>query len=333
MTQGCEPMTNEIDRARPAEPRGRGFAADVLDGLSRPEKRLSCLYFYDAVGCDLFDEITRLPDYYPTRVETDILASHGEEMLDGASEEAALFEFGSGSSRKTEILLERAPLLSLYAPIDVCASALDNARARLAARFPHLRVSPIAADFSRPVALPRDLAEDLAGRRRIGFFPGSTIGNFAPEEARGLLLAMRLLLGPGGRLIVGVDLKKEPSRLIAAYNDARGVTAAFNLNLLARINRELGGGFDLSGFGHQAIYDERAGRVEMRLVSRRRQTATIAGRDFAFSRGEAIHTEDCYKYAVDEFRAAASGAGWLPGRVWTDAEALFSVHELTAPLQ
>lgn len=320
-------MTNDIDRATPSEPKGRGFAADVLDGLSRAEKRLSCVYFYDAVGSELFDEITRLPDYYPTRIETDILAAHGEEMLDGAGEDAALVEFGSGSSRKTEILLERAPRLALYAPIDVCASALEKARSRLSARFPHLRVRPIVADFSRPAPLPADLAD----RRRIGFFPGSTIGNFTPDEARALLLAMRVLLGPGGRLIVGVDLKKDPSRLIAAYNDAHGVTAAFNLNLLARINRELGGGFDLSGFGHQAIYDERAGRIEMRLVSRRRQTAKIGGRDFAFSRGEAIHTEDCYKYGVDEFRATASDAGWAPGRVWTDGEALFSVHELQAP--
>ncbi|PWB94263.1 L-histidine N(alpha)-methyltransferase [Methylosinus sporium] len=320
-------MTNDIDRATPSEPKGRGFAADVLDGLSRAEKRLSCVYFYDAVGSELFDEITHLPDYYPTRVETDILAAHGEEMLDGAGEDMALVEFGSGSSRKTEILLERAPRLALYAPIDVCASALEKARARLSARFPHLRVRPIVADFSRPAPLPADIAD----RRRIGFFPGSTIGNFTPDEARALLLAMRVLLGPGGRLIVGVDLKKDPSRLIAAYNDAHGVTAAFNLNLLARINRELGGGFDLSGFGHQAIYDERAGRIEMRLVSRRRQTAKIGGRDFAFSRGEAIHTEDCYKYGVDEFRTTASDAGWAPGRVWTDAEALFSVHELRAP--
>ncbi|BBU63403.1 dimethylhistidine N-methyltransferase [Methylosinus sp. C49] len=320
-------MTNDIDRAEPAAPKGRGFAADVLDGLSRAEKRLSCLYFYDATGSELFDEITRLPDYYPTRVETDILAAHGEEMLDGAGEDAALVEFGSGSSRKTEILLERAPRLALYAPIDVCASALEKARARLSARFPHLRVCPIVADFSRPAPLPADLAD----RRRIGFFPGSTIGNFAPDEARALLMAMRVLLGPGGRLIVGVDLKKDPSRLIAAYNDAHGVTAAFNLNLLARINRELGGGFDLSGFCHQAIYDARAGRIEMRLVSRRRQTAKIGGHDFAFSRGEAIHTEDCYKYGVDEFRVTASDAGWAPGRVWMDAEALFSVHELRAP--
>ncbi|WP_036292248.1 L-histidine N(alpha)-methyltransferase [Methylosinus sp. PW1] len=320
-------MTNDLDRAEPTAPRSRGFAADVLDGLSRAEKRLSCLYFYDATGSELFDEITRLPDYYPTRVETDILAAHGEEMLDGAGEDTALVEFGSGSSRKTEILLERAPRLALYAPIDVCASALEKARARLSARFPHLRVRPIVADFSRPAPLPAALAD----RRRIGFFPGSTIGNFTPDEARALLLAMRVLLGPGGRLIVGVDLKKDPSRLIAAYNDAHGVTAAFNLNLLARINRELGGGFDLSGFCHQAIYDARAGRIEMRLVSRRRQTAKIGGRDFAFSRGETIHTEDCYKYGVDEFRVTASDAGWTPGRVWTDAEALFSVHELRAP--
>jgi dimethylhistidine N-methyltransferase len=304
-----------------------GFAADVLDGLSQPQKRLSCRYLYDAAGSSLFDEITRLPDYYPTRAETAILEAHAGEILDGAGEETALVEFGSGSCRKTEILLERASGLCAYAPIDICAAALEEARARLARSFPHLRIAPIVGDFSAPIALP----PDLAGRKIIGFFPGSTIGNFTPAEASLLLAAMRLALGPGARLVIGVDLKKDPARLIAAYNDPRGVTAAFNLNLLARINRELRGEFDLDGFGHQAIYDEAESRVEMRLVSRRRQEARVAGRAFGFGRGEAIHTESSYKYAVEEFRRTARAAGWSPQRVWTDAEYLFSVHELLSP--
>ncbi|ATQ70136.1 MULTISPECIES: L-histidine N(alpha)-methyltransferase [Methylosinus] len=301
-----------------------GFAADVLDGLSRPSKRLSCRYFYDAEGSSLFDEITRLPDYYPTRAETAILEAHAAEILDGAGEETTLVEFGSGSCRKTEILLERGDGLAAYAPIDICAAALEEARARLARRFPDLRVLPIVADFSASFALPREIARG----RVVGFFPGSTIGNFTPAEASLLLAAIRRALGPGGRLVIGVDLKKDPARLLAAYNDPRGVTAAFNLNLLARINRELGGGFDLDGFGHQAIYDAAEGRIEMRLVSRRWQQAEAAGRAFGFRRGEAIHTENSYKYAVDEFRATARAAGWSPRRVWTDEAALFSVHEL-----
>jgi dimethylhistidine N-methyltransferase len=307
--------------------RSDGFAADVLDGLSQPRKRLSCRYLYDAVGSSLFDEITRLPDYYPTRAETEILEAHAGEMVDGAGEGAALVEFGSGSSRKTEILLERARALRAYAPVDICAAALEEARARLARRFPHLRIAPIVADFSAPIALP----PDLAAGEIIGFFPGSTIGNFTPEEATRLLAAMRLALGPGARLVIGVDLKKDPVRLLAAYNDPRGVTAAFNLNVLARINRELRGEFDLDGFGHQAIYDEAQGRVEMRLVSRRRQEARAAGRAFAFCRGEAIHTESSYKYDIRGFRATARAAGWSPQRVWTDGEDLFSVHELLSP--
>jgi dimethylhistidine N-methyltransferase len=302
------------------------FAADVLGGLSQPRKRLSCRFLYDARGSELFDEITGMPDYYPTRAEIEILAAHAEEMLDGADEETALIEFGSGSSRKTEILLERARL-RVYAPIDICAPALEAARARLERRFPHLRVCTIVADFTGELALPAE----IAGRRRIGFFPGSTIGNFSPPEALRLLVAMRRSLGPGGRLVIGVDLEKEPLRLLAAYNDPHGVTAAFNLNLLARINRELDGAFDIDGFCHQAIYNERERRIEMRLVSRKRQTARVAGRDFAFARGETIHTENSYKFAVDDFRETARAAGWTPARMWTDAERLFSVHELTAP--
>jgi dimethylhistidine N-methyltransferase len=312
--------------ARAALPWPEDFAADVIDGLSQPKKRLPCRYFYDAVGSSLFDEITRLPDYYPTRAETAILAAHAAEILDGAGKGATLVEFGSGSCRKTEILLERGDGLAAYAPIDICAAALEEARARLSRRFPDLRVSPIVADFAAPFALPREIARG----RVVGFFPGSTIGNFTPAEARLLLAAIRRALGAESRLVIGVDLKKDPARLLAAYNDPRGVTAAFNINLLARINRELDGGFDLDGFCHQAIYDEAEGRIEMRLVSRRPQEAEAAGRAFGFRRGEAIHTESSYKYAVDEFRETARAAGWSPRRVWTDAAELFSVHELLA---
>jgi dimethylhistidine N-methyltransferase len=301
-----------------------GFAADVIEGLSKPRKSLSCRYLYDAAGSLLFDEITRLPDYYPTRAETAILEAHAADILDGAGEESALVEFGSGSCRKAEALLERAPRLGAYAPIDICASALEQARARLSRRFPDLAIRPIVGDFAEPIVLPRE----IAGRRVIGFFPGSTIGNFTPVEASRLLAAMRRALGPDSRLVIGVDLKKDPSRVLAAYNDPRGVTAAFNLNLLARINRELDGGFDLDAFGHQAIYDAEEGRVDMRLVSLKRQAASVVGREFGFRRGEAIHTESSYKYGVDQFRETARAAGWTPRRLWTDGDGLFSMHEL-----
>lgn len=320
-------MTSEVARAPRRVEADDEFALDVIAGLSKPRKSLSCRFFYDARGSELFEEITRLPEYYPTRVETAILAANAERMIADAGGDAALVEFGSGSSRKTEILLDQAPKLGAYAPIDVSGHSVEHARRRLAQRFPALDVRPIVGDFVRPVSLPGE----IASRRKIGFFPGSTIGNFTPLEALRLLRSMRLALAPAGRLIVGVDLKKDASRLLAAYNDASGVTAAFNLNLLARINRELGGGFDLDAFGHEAIYDEREGRIEMRLVSRKDQVASIAGRDFGFCLGETIHTENSYKYTIDQFREAARSAGWTPNRVWTDDEELFSVHELVAP--
>ncbi|PWB81148.1 MAG: L-histidine N(alpha)-methyltransferase [Methylocystaceae bacterium] len=320
-------MAGETARApRPAES-AVDFARDVVDGLSKPRKSLSCRFFYDARGSRLFEIITRLPDYYPTRAEAAILAANAARMIEDAREDAALVEFGSGSSRKTEILLEQAPALGAYAPIDVSDHALEDASRRLAKLFPRLAVRPIVADFCRPIRLPAE----ISGRRRIGFFPGSTIGNFTPAEAVGLLRSMRGALSPGGRLIVGVDLKKDVDRLLRAYNDATGVTAAFNLNLLGRINRELDGGLDLGAFDHEAVYDEREGRIEMRLVSRKDQAASIVGREFHFRRGEAIHTENSYKYTIEQFRRTARSAGWTPRRVWTDDERLFSVHELVAP--
>lgn len=320
-------MASKIAQASPWRESADDFALDVVSGLSKARKSLSCRFFYDARGSELFEEITRLPEYYPTRIEAAILEANAAQMIADAGADTVLVEFGSGSSRKTEILLDHAPNLGAYAPIDVSSHALDDAKSRLAQRFPALDVRPIVGDFVRPITLPAE----IAGRRKIGFFPGSTIGNFTPLEALRLLRSMRLALTPAGRLIVGVDLQKDATRLLAAYNDVKGVTASFNLNLLGRINRELDGAFDLDGFGHQAIYDAHEGRIEMRLVSRKNQTAGAAGRDFRFRRGEAIHTESSYKYTIDQFHQAARSAGWTPKRVWTDGEGLFSVHELVAP--
>jgi dimethylhistidine N-methyltransferase len=302
----------------------REFAASVIEGLSQPRKTLPCRFFYDPRGSELFEEITRLPEYYPTRTEIAILDAHAAEIASRVEDGAVLVEFGSGSSRKTEILLGCLPNLRAYVPIDVSESALADAKRRLINRFPALTVRPIAGDFSKPLALPPDLAKV----RKLGFFPGSTIGNFSPVAAGNLLGAMRRLLAPDGQLIVGVDLKKDARQLICAYNDAAGVTAAFNLNLLERINRELEGSFDLDGFRHEAIYDPREGRVEMHLVSLRDQAVRVRGLWFRFSAGETIHTENSYKYSLPQFQELAISAGWLPGRVWTDQENLFSVHVL-----
>jgi dimethylhistidine N-methyltransferase len=317
-------------RARPIErdaPEDEdAFARAVIEGLSQPEKSLPCRYLYDARGSELFEEITRLPEYYPTRTEAAILEAHGREMADALPRGAALVEFGSGSSLKTEILLRHLSGLGCYVSIDVSESALEEAARRLARRFPTLDVRPIVGDFTSPIVLPAD----VAARPKTGFFPGSTIGNFAPADAQRVLGVFRTMLAPGGRLIVGADLKKDPRTLVLAYNDAAGVTAAFNLNLLARINRELAGTFDLSGFRHEAVYNPREGRIEMHLLAVRAQEASVRGRRFRFREGETIHTENSYKYSLDQFRDFARSAGWEPQRVWTDERALFSVHELVS---
>jgi dimethylhistidine N-methyltransferase len=301
------------------------FAASVIGGLSRARKSLPCRFFYDARGSELFEEITRLPEYYPTRTEIAILDANASEIMGGLPNGAVLVEFGSGASRKTEILLARGVRrLRAYVPIDVSDSALEEAKHRLSQQFPELNVCPIVADFARPVALPAHVAT----ASKLGFFPGSTIGNFPPVAARRLLRVMQGILTPGRRLIVGVDLKKDARQLLHAYNDKAGITAAFNLNLLARINRELEGTFDLSGFRHEAIYNPGEGRIEMHLVSIKEQWVRIRGRWFRFGAGETIHTENSYKYSIGQFQDLARGAGWLPGRAWTDNENLFCVHEL-----
>ncbi|WP_395664577.1 L-histidine N(alpha)-methyltransferase [Methylocella sp.] len=301
-------------------------ASEALAGLSAPRKWLPSRLFYDARGSALFEEITRLPEYYLTRVETRILEDAAPEIAQATPPGALLVEYGSGSSRKTEILIEALPKLLAYAPIDVSPDALADAAARLKARFPALRVAPAAGDFHAALRLPAD----LENAPRLGFFPGSTIGNFAPDDAKTLLAHMRRGLGAGGRLILGVDLMKDAKILIPAYDDAQGVTAAFNLNILARLNRDFGADFDLGGFRHEARLNARESRMEMHLVSLRPQRARLLGHVFDFAAGETIHTENSYKYAAADFAALARAAGWTPLRQWSDPQALFSVHELVA---
>ncbi|HXY57694.1 MAG TPA: L-histidine N(alpha)-methyltransferase [Methylocystis sp.] len=303
---------------------GDELRASVIEGLSRRRKALPSRFFYDARGSALFEKITELPEYYLTRAETAILKAKAEEMIGQRFDGAVLVELGSGSSRKTEILLRRRPAPRAYVPIDISQSALVDAASRLKARFPQLDVRPVVGDFLHGAALP----PDIAWRKKIGFFPGSTIGNFTPAESIALLRNMRLMLAPGGILLIGADLRKDLRILLPAYNDAAGVTAAFNLNLLARVNREAGGDFNLDAFRHEAIYNAVEGRIEMRLVSLRDQIVSAAERRFRFLRAETIHTENSYKYEIEQFRDIARLAGWSPGRVWTDLANLFSVHEL-----
>jgi dimethylhistidine N-methyltransferase len=301
------------------------FSSSVVAGLTATHKRIPCRFFYDERGSALFEEITRLPEYYLTKAEASILEAHGEEMIgDGLG--AALVEFGSGSSRKTEILIQNSPSLVSYVPIDVSQSALSNAEDRLRRKFPRLEIVPLLADFTDPINFPRGLAKS----RKIGFFPGSTIGNFAPFDAAELLRSLRRSLSSGGQMLIGVDLKKDVRTLLRAYNDEKGVTAEFNMNLLDRINRELGADFDLHGFRHEAIYNSSESRIEMRLISMRNQSAYLLNRLIHFRAGESIHTENSYKYSIDEFKRLARSAGWTPRRVWTDANQLFSVHELVS---
>jgi dimethylhistidine N-methyltransferase len=302
------------------------FATEVLQGLSRPSKTLPSRFLFDVRGSELFEKITRLPEYYPTRSETAILKARAVQLAAGVPDGGVLIEFGSGSSQTTEILLERLPRLGAYVPVDLSECALAGARQRLAARFPALDIRPIVADFSYPFGLAADLAE----RRKTGVFFGSTIGNLMPVEASRLLRVLRAMLSPGGRLIVGVDLNKDADALMRAYDDTAGLTAAFNLNLLVRINRELGANFDLRAFRHRAIYNAREGCIEMHLVSLKEQSIRIRGRRIHFRAGESIHTESSYKYSISQFQDLARSANWLPTRIWTDSRKLFSVHELTS---
>jgi len=300
------------------------FADAVLAGLAHRPRSIPCRFFYDARGAALFEEITALEEYYPTRVESALLAAHGAEIAAALGDARLLVEFGSGSSRKTSLLLAALASVETYIPIDVSGESLAEAAEWLSPRHPGLTIRPLIADFTETRALP------LAARakRKLGFFSGSTIGNLTRDEASDFLANAARLLGPGSAFLVGVDLKKDPAILIPAYNDSQGVTAAFNLNLLDRINRELGGDIDLANFAHDAIYDEAKGRIEMHLVSLERQTIRLRGRPFAFEKGETIHTENSHKYSVPEFKALAESAGWTHAEAWTDPDQLFSLHLL-----
>jgi len=313
-----------MDGAVPHPVLADGFLADVVEGLSRPRKTLPSKYFYDARGSALFDAICDLEEYYPTRTETALLARRAAGIAAFAGPDAALVELGSGSSVKVRLLLDALDRPALYVPVDISREHLLAAAARLAGDYPALTVVPVAADYVQGFALPCSLVPE----RTLAFFPGSTIGNFTPDEAAAFLARLGGRLGRGSRLIIGVDLKKRRDILEAAYDDAQGVTAAFNLNLLARINRELGGTFELDGFRHRAFYDEALGRIEMHLESVRPQTATAGGHRFRFERGETIHTEISCKYTVSEFQNLAAGAGWRALEAWTDDAQLFSIHAL-----
>jgi len=305
---------------------GRAFSDDVLAGLMAEPKRLPPKYFYDEVGSDLFQRITLLPEYYPTRIETGILEAHAGEIAKLIPADAAVVEFGAGSSAKTRILLRAAPHVSAYVPVDISGTFLAAETMRLRQDLPDLQVLPVEADFTRPFVLPAAIGD----RPRIGFFPGSTIGNFEPHEANTLMRHAAAMLGPGALFVVGVDLIKDPEILTSAYNDDAGVTASFNLNLLTRINRELGGEFNLAGFRHRACYNHTQRRIEMHLVSLARQKVRACGKSFDFRRGETIHTENSYKYTVESFLSHARGAGWNNAATFVDAQNYFSVHALRA---
>jgi dimethylhistidine N-methyltransferase len=298
------------------------FLADVIAGLEASPKRLSCKYFYDERGSRLFDQICSLDEYYLTRTEDAIIRRHAQEMADQIGPGVMLVEYGSGSSTKTRALLERLANPVAYVPVDISREHLRRTAALLSRAYPHIEMLPVCADFTKPFRLPTS--------RRVSthsavFFPGSTIGNFQPEEARKMLRLLAAMCGTGGGLLIGIDLQKDPRIIEAAYNDTRGVTAQFNLNVLRRINRELEGNFDLRQFAHRAVYNRSLGRVELSLVSRRAQCVTIGHDAFEFAAGEAIITEYSHKYTIEGFASMAAEAGLTLRRTWTDAETRFAV--------
>lgn len=307
-------------------PERSGFLEDVVNGLSATPKAIPAKYFYDEEGSHLFERICALEEYYPTRIEIGILRERAGEIAEHFGDGAVLIEPGAGATVKVRYLLDTVRRLAAYVPIDISGDHLIAASKELARDYPDLPVIPIVADFAGIL----DLEPHMPPGRRIGFFPGSTIGNFTPEQARAFLGRLRKLLGEKAGLVIGVDLQKDPAILEAAYDDSEGVTAAFNLNLLKRINHELGGDFVPERFRHKAIYNAEKCRVEMHLVSRDRQCVSVAGHRFNFVPGESIHTENSYKYTLNGFRTLAEVAGWRSVQLWTDSAALFSVHYLVA---
>jgi L-histidine Nalpha-methyltransferase len=304
-------------------PGEESFRDAVLHGLARPKKAIPCKFLYDERGSALFEQICRLPEYYPTRTEIAILEESAEEIAAQMGPYSRIVEFGSGASLKARILLEALDRPAAYVAVDISREHLREAAGALAQDFPDVAIVAVCADYTRPFTVPS--LPGPAGKR-VGFFPGSTIGNFEPGAAARFLANCADILGPGGEMMIGVDLKKDPSIIDAAYNDRAGITAAFNLNLFERINRELDGDLDLDLFEHLAFYSESNGRVEIYIRSLADQQAIVAGRRFRFAAGELVHTEYSYKYSVEEFRALAARAGFRPVDTWVDPGELFSVH-------
>ena len=302
------------------------FRQEVCAGLNRRPKQISPKFFYDKRGSELFEQICELEEYYPTRIETEILAQRAPDIVVRLGARCRLIEYGSGNSRKVRILLDAMQGRLSYVAIDISRQHLLDSSYELAGAYPELEVIAVCADYTKPFPLPKPQRYPVDGNSV--FFPGSTIGNFSPDQAVEFLRHTAALVGTGGSLLIGVDLKKDPARLDAAYNDAQGVTAAFNLNLLSRMNRELGADFDISAFRHQAFYDAGHGRVEMHLVSLKDQTVGLNDASIRFREGETIHTENSYKFSVDEFHGLAANAGFEPLDVWTDPDRLFSSHYL-----
>jgi len=302
------------------------FRRAVLAGLSRSPRAIPPKFLYDAKGSALFDAICELPEYYLTRTEIEILKRHAADIASRAGPGSALIEFGSGSSVKSRLLLDALQDLALYSPIDISRQHLDQTAAGLRRDYPSLKVEPVCADYMALDTLPQ-----INGHaRRLGFFPGSTIGNLEPDEATAFLRRAHRLLGSDGALVLGADLRKDPQRLHDAYNDSAGVTAAFTLNLLRRMNRELQATFDLDGFVHEAFYNSFEGRIEIYFRSLRPQSATVAGRTFSFAEGERVHTEYSYKFDVAGIEALARSAGMHVAETWTDPSRLFAVSYLVA---
>lgn len=305
------------------DPAEDDFRSAVLSGLTQPQKVLSSKFFYDRRGSELFDEITELEAYYPTRTEIGLLERFGADIAVAVGPQPTVVEYGAGSVQKIRLLLD-AVHAPLFVPIDISRDHLIRSAKDLAMDYPHTQVVAICADFTQDVVLP----DDLPARNRLGFFPGSTLGNCTRDDAQRFLAQTRETLGPGSAFLIGIDLRKDPTVLQTAYNDPAGVTAAFNLNLLRRINRELDATFDLTAFRHDAPWVEDQGRIEMRLYSTIAQTVRVAGTDIHFDEGEYIHTENSHKYDVAEFQNLARQAGYEPANTWVDDDDLFSLHYL-----
>lgn len=304
------------------------FERDVLSGLRARHKSIPCQWFYDTRGSELFEAITRLPEYYLTRAEIALLEGHAGEITERIGTDAAVVEFGSGSSRKTPLLLAALTSPRLYVPVDIAAEFLEDSVRALRARMPWLQCRPLAADLNGEQAW-RDIARALPpGGPRLGLFLGSSIGNFTRAQARALLTRFGQALGPQSWLVIGVDSTRDPALLLPAYDDAVGVTAQFNLNLLRRINRELGAGFDLSRFAHAVRFHPERDRLEMHLISRVAQTVRVAGDVVGFAAGESIHTENCHKYTCVQFETLAESAGWRRMQRWGGTDSGFGLYLL-----